>query len=344
MVTAAFGPEGPLALYLAAGMVATVNPCGFAMLPAYLSYFLGLDDRGTPAPSPTTSIWQAFRVGLAVSAGFLAVFAAAGLAVELTSLPVYQHVPWISLGIGLALLALGVAMVAGFEPLVRLPRLNRGGRDRTVRSMFVFGLSYAIASIGCTLPTFLVAVAGTIERETVADGLVVFGVYALGMTLVLLALTVAMALARTSIVRFLRSTRAYVGRVTGGLVALAGAYVAYYGWLELRTARAGGVVPESSITDTVWGWSFDVKVWIEDAGPVRLAVALGLALAALAALTTVLAGRRARPAGPTGPTGPAGQPDDAGPTGPVDGEPGPDGAQGASRSIRQPVASEGSGR
>ncbi|MFN7150094.1 MAG: cytochrome C biosynthesis protein, partial [Microthrixaceae bacterium] len=26
-------------------MVATVNPCGFAMLPAYLSYFLGLEVR-----------------------------------------------------------------------------------------------------------------------------------------------------------------------------------------------------------------------------------------------------------------------------------------------------------
>jgi len=28
--------EGPFALALAAGMAATVNPCGFALLPAYL--------------------------------------------------------------------------------------------------------------------------------------------------------------------------------------------------------------------------------------------------------------------------------------------------------------------
>jgi cytochrome c-type biogenesis protein len=302
-------------VYLASGMVATVNPCGFAMLPAYLSYFLGVEGGEGDGRAPTAGVWQAFRVALAVSAGFLAVFAVAGLAVELTSLPIYENVPWISLVIGIALLALGVAMLAGFEPLVRLPKLDRGGRSRTVRSMFVFGVSYAIASIGCTLPTFLVAVSGTIDRETVADGLVVFGVYALGMTLVLLALTVAIALARTSIVVFLRRTRPYVSRVAGGLVALAGAYVAYYGWIELRTYRRPGDIPQSGITDTVTGWSYDVQNWISDTGPVRIAVTLGIFLGTLAVALVVTSRRSA----------------------------GADG-QGASRSTRQPVGSEGSGR
>src|ERR687897_1880356 len=183
-------------------MVATVNPCGFAMLPAYLAYFLGVDDRDAAVPRATVA--TALRVAAAVAAGFLAVFALAGLAVELTSLPVYENVPWISIVIGAALFVLGVAMLWGFELVVRLPKLDRGGRERTVRSMFVFGVSYAIASIGCTLPLFLGAVSGTINRESVADGLVVFGVYALGMTLVLAALTVGIALARTSIVRFMR--------------------------------------------------------------------------------------------------------------------------------------------
>ena len=32
-----------LAFPLAAGLIAAFNPCGFAMVPAYLSYFLGLE-------------------------------------------------------------------------------------------------------------------------------------------------------------------------------------------------------------------------------------------------------------------------------------------------------------
>ena len=69
--------EAPLALAFGAGLVATVNPCGFAMLPAYLSYFMGLnddDDRGRGA-----SLRSALLVGAVVSAGFLLVFGIAGI-------------------------------------------------------------------------------------------------------------------------------------------------------------------------------------------------------------------------------------------------------------------------
>ena len=236
----AIGPDQAWAYYLTLGMVATVNPCGFAMLPAYLSYFLGLE--GSDADVPRAGVAQAVRVACAVAAGFLTVFAVAGTAVKLTSLPVYETVPWISIVIGLALLALGIAMLSGFELVVRLPRLDRGGRERTVRSMFVFGVSYAVASIGCTLPLFLGPVAGTVSNDSIVDGVLVFAVYGLGMTTVLLALTVAIALARTSIVRSLRRVQPYVGRIAGGLVALAGAYVAYYGWLEVRLGRQIGEV------------------------------------------------------------------------------------------------------
>jgi cytochrome c-type biogenesis protein len=280
--------NGQFAYYLALGMVATVNPCGFAMLPAYLSYFLGLEeDSGA-------GLGRAVRVGLAVSAGFLAVFAVAGTLVEVVDFQVYEYTPWISVVIGLALLALGIAMVAGFELVVRLPKLERGGRARTVSSMFVFGVSYAIASIGCTLPIFLSAVAGTTRRESFADGIVVFAIYAAGMALVLTALTVAMALTRTSVVRFLRSAQRYVNRVAGALVALAGAYVAYYGVLELRTYRATGTnIPSSSVTDVVTGWSADITAWIDGFGAVRLGVLLGLALLAVG-LATARRARRAR--------------------------------------------------
>jgi cytochrome c biogenesis protein CcdA len=274
-VLAGIGPDQAWAYYLALGMVATVNPCGFAMLPAYLSYFLGLED--SDAEVPQASVAQAVRVACAVAAGFLTVFALAGMAVRLTSLPVYEAAPWISIVIGLGLLALGLAMLVGFELNVRLPRLDRGGRERTVRSMFVFGVSYAIASIGCTLPVFLGPVAGTFTRDSLLDGVLVFAAYGLGMALVLLALTVAIALARTSLVRGLRRVQPYIGRVAGGLVALAGAYVAYYGWLEVRLGREG-TVPDSNITDVVAGWSADARRWIDEVGSVRIGVAVAILL------------------------------------------------------------------
>src|SRR4029453_16291776 len=110
-----------------------------------------------------------------------------------------------------------------------------------------------------------------------------FGLYALGMSLVLLALTVAIALPRTSIVPFLRRTQPYIGRVAGGLVAPPRAYVASYGWRELRLDRSGpGDLPASGITDRVIGWSNDVTQWVQDPGALRIAVVLAGLLAVVA--------------------------------------------------------------
>ena len=129
-----------------------------------------------------------------------------------------------------------------------------------------------------------------------------FAVYGLGMTLVLLALTVAVALARTSIVRFLRRAQPYIGRVSGGLVALAGAYVAYYGWLEVRLGRTGAATG-SNVTDTVYGWSTDITQWISDVGSVRIAVIVVILLAGtvVGVRATRSSGRTDDPGGPDAP-------------------------------------------
>lgn len=279
-MTFALGPSAGWALYLGMGMVATVNPCGFAMLPAYLSYFLGVEGRADE--SARAGYGEALRVTAAVAAGFLAVFAVAATAVEVIGgAAVYENMPWVSIVIGVALVVLGVAMVCGFEPIARLPRIDRGGRSRSIPSMFVFGVSYAVASIGCTLPLFLGAVSGTIDRESVVDGLIVFAAYALGMVLVLGALTVTIAMARTGVVHALRRAQPYVGRVAGGLVALAGAYVTLYGVGELQRYRDASSVAGENVVDRVTGWSYDVARWVNDIGPVRIAVAVTLVLVVL---------------------------------------------------------------
>ena len=57
--------NGPFALAITAGMVATVNPCGFALLPAYLAAFVGLEDR----PGRLGSVGRALAVSAVLTAG-----------------------------------------------------------------------------------------------------------------------------------------------------------------------------------------------------------------------------------------------------------------------------------
>lgn len=280
--------EAPLALAFASGMLATVNPCGFAMLPAYLGYFLGVEggERNVRA-----SVSRSLGVGLSVSGGFLLVFSAVGVAIYHLSASVYEWVPWATIVIGVVLVVLGVAMLRGFEPVVALPKLNRGGRSRDGQSMFVFGVSYAVASISCALPLFTGAVAGTFRRENLVSSLAVFVAYSLGMTLVLLVLTVSMGMARQGIVRSLRRALPYVTRASGLLLVVAGAYLAHYGWYE-RRVRAGDGGDGSPLVDTVTDWSSSIAQWVTNVGSTRLGLLLALALATVLTATFGVRTRR----------------------------------------------------
>ena len=68
----------PLGFAFAAGMVSAVNPCGFAMLPAYLGLYLGSGDQNRPENNPLRQVAQALLIGLSVAAGFVVLFGLAG--------------------------------------------------------------------------------------------------------------------------------------------------------------------------------------------------------------------------------------------------------------------------
>ena len=70
--------------------------------------------------------------------------------------------------------------------------------------MFIFGISYAIASLSCTLPIFLSLLATTFTQTTFFAGFAAFIAYGVGMSLVLIGITVALALGKDTLVRKLR--------------------------------------------------------------------------------------------------------------------------------------------
>ena len=289
--------DAPFGFAFAAGAVAAFNPCGFALLPAYLSFFLGVD-VGSADAGTLRRVASALRVAAAVSVGFVVVFGLAGAAISQASVTVQSITPWISIGLGVALVPAGVAMAFGWQPKLALPRLGRrrrGADDRSVAAMAWFGASFATVSLSCTIPTFLIAVVSTFEQGEAVAGLAVFGAYTAGMTAVMATLTVAMALARRTLVVRLRVVLPYVQRTAGSLLAVAGAYVAYYGWYDIRTEQ-GRSVPTGPI-DAVGTWSGRVTEWVDRLGNGPL-VAAGVAFAALS-IAIALLRRRPDPTDPS---------------------------------------------
>jgi cytochrome c-type biogenesis protein len=276
--------DAPFALAFTAGLVATVNPCGFAMLPAYLSYFMGRtdDERG----SRVAAVRDGLVTGVVVSGGFLLVFGLAGILITVGLRSIIELLPWAAMVIGGGLALLGAAMLAGLDPIVRLPRFSRAPQGRRSSSVFAFGVSYAVASLSCTLPVFLVVVAGAIPRANLVSGVLLFVVYGLGMSLVLIVLTLALALGKQGLVRSMRRWSGHVQRVSGAVLLLAGVYIVWFWATNLNDplAASGPVV-------AVERWSSQLTNLIGER-PLLAGASLGLVVLVALASLAVHRGRR----------------------------------------------------
>ena len=83
-----------------AGMVACVNPCGFIMLPTYLSLQLGTQETGYGAASWLRRTLAAFRIAAATTAGFVAVVAPLGVLVGLAGQALGPVLPYAATAVG----------------------------------------------------------------------------------------------------------------------------------------------------------------------------------------------------------------------------------------------------
>jgi cytochrome c-type biogenesis protein len=278
-----------LAFAFGAGVLATVNPCGFAMLPAFFGLSIGAapaDTRDQPGIPVAGRIAKGLGVGLAVSAGFTAVFTVIGVLVALGLRQLAQAVPVAAVLVGAVLTLVGLATLLG-RPL-DLARLRPGshptpGRtaSRGVRRMVAFGAGYAVASLSCTLGVLLAVVAQATATGQPAQTIAVFAAYATGAATILISVAIATALAHAGLATSIRKAMPAVSRIGGALLALSGLYLVIYWWPAIT-----GDPPSTGmgrLTDRLSGQVSQVI----DAHPALLvAVAGGLLIAAIGAAAT----------------------------------------------------------
>jgi cytochrome c-type biogenesis protein len=246
--------QAPLLLAVTAGMLGAVNPCGFALLPAYLSVLVAGDRSRPDGPRATAvAVGRALSCTAALTAGYVAVFGAFGLVLAPLAGWLQPRLPWLTVALGLVLVVAGGALVAGRS----LPAPGRGLRaprlTGSVASMALFGIAYALASLGCAAGPFLAIVISSLRAGSVGEGLLLFVCYAAGMGLVIGVTAIAVALVRAGVVARLRRAAALVPRIGGAVLVLAGGYVAYYGTYELRLVRDLGASGHDPVVNVASG-------------------------------------------------------------------------------------------
>ena len=267
-----------MGLAFAAGLVAALNPCGFAMLPAYLALVVRGEDVGRRA-----AVGRAVTATVAMAGGFLTVFGGFGVLTVAAASTVQRYLPYVTVLIGIVLVALGIWLLAGREITVRgLAGGARWAPTARLGSMFTYGISYAIASLSCTVGPFLAVTAAGLRSGSVLGGVSVYIAYAGGFTLVVGVLAVAAALASSAAVDRMRRIVPYVNRISGALLVVVGLFVGYYGLYEIRLFTGNGS-PEDPVVAAAGRVQGAIAGWVHQHGAWPW-------LAALAALTLVALG------------------------------------------------------
>ena len=262
--------EGDFAYNFILGVMSAVNPCGFVLLPTYLVYYLGTELQRTESRAAT--LRRALLVGSAVSSGFVGLFLVVGVITQSFTTAVRDNSKYFAFVVGLALVVMGALMLTGWKPRVAQPDISVQ-RERTFRNMFLFGIAYAIASIGCTIGFVTSAVFGSVGRHGFVSGVFSIVLYGIGMASLVIALTVALAFARVGIVKSLKSGFRYFDRVSAAFVLVTGLYLTWY-WYGAITERGS-----DSITRRVDSWQSSVVNLLNDVGALRLAMVFAVVIA-----------------------------------------------------------------
>ena len=294
-----FGTSLQLGFAFVAGMVSTVNPCGFPMLPAYLGLYLSSEEadhagrgrtekterdqrrgsilrgfivvlrtrrlpaeelnwstlRGLVVQSSlallkltlrlATSGLRGIVVGGVVASGIVMLFVTVGLIISGGARVVIDVMPWIGLIIGILLTFAGAWMLSGgkiYTALAGQAAAGIGDPTRiSVRGYFLFGLSYGLASLSCTLPIFLAVTGLSVASKGFLESAGQFLVYALGMGSVIVLLTLAISVFKGAMVGALRAALPYIQPVSAVLMIAAGAYIVFY-WLTLGADLIGKLI------------------------------------------------------------------------------------------------------
>jgi cytochrome c-type biogenesis protein len=208
-----------LTVAFSAGALAAFNPCGFALLPGWAAVLVSGEGRGDDL---FARLVRALRAGLVATIAFLIVFGLAGLVFSLGFAAFGRYLAFVGLAIGLVLAWLGtLLLVYGHAPGLNVGR--RAVRGTGLRAVFGFGVAYALGSLSCVLPVFVLTL-GIAAGEPFWTRVGGFLGFALGMGTVLALIAIAAALTGEGALK-VRALVRVIPRLAGAVVVGAAAVV-----------------------------------------------------------------------------------------------------------------------
>ncbi|MCF2142636.1 MAG: redoxin domain-containing protein [Candidatus Heimdallarchaeota archaeon] len=101
--------------------------------------------------------------------------------------------------------------------------------------LFIYGITYALASIGCSLPILLSLMLTAFNAGTFAKAISIFIVYSLIMAILMVVITILVGFSKETLITKLQASTKFVKIFTGVLLILAGGFlVGYFLWNRFK--------------------------------------------------------------------------------------------------------------
>ena len=227
-----------------AGVVSAVNPCGFAMLPAYLGLYMSTSIYEKDSTHYGKMILKGLFIGCCVGLGVLSLFLFVGLITGFALNFIRSIMEWVGLLLGVGLITIGIWLMNGGRLYTSLTaRIGQSIGNPTqisLKGFFLFGVSYGVASLSCTLPIFLSVVGINLNGSSTYDSMMQFALYGAGMGSMILFVTLSMAILKGVMIRYIKLALPYVERIGFFLVVLSGMYIVFY-WMTIGGVQIIGL-------------------------------------------------------------------------------------------------------
>lgn len=189
------------------------------MLPAYVSYYLGI--KSSPA-----RLGRAIVGGLVCALGPLSVFSIIGLLASTVSSLVVAHISLLELIAGLFTFLMGLVLLAKLK-LPTFPALaTKAPVQKGFLGLFLYGILYGLATVSCSAPIFLSVLVYAVSSGPLW-AFTSFILYAIGMGLPLVLITVAMAKAKEAHLAKIVFLSPTLQRLAGAVLLVVGTYIIY---------------------------------------------------------------------------------------------------------------------
>ena len=205
-----------LAFAFSAGVFTLFSPCSYALLPGYVSYYLGAK----------FGVVKALTGGFACTLGLITVFAAiGGLASSLGEF-VPQIIPLLDVAAGVILIAMGLGNLLD----LKMPFLSLNivpSKKQGFLGLYTYGIVYGLAGVGCSAPIFISVLFYSMSKG-LAQGILSFVAYALGMGAPLIVTTILLSQAKDYMIQRINMATEKLRRASGAILVAVGLYLIYF--------------------------------------------------------------------------------------------------------------------